>query len=524
MWAEVKNLLPDEQIAYRPGRNTTDHLYSLTLLRELSTANGRPLHSGFIDLKKAFPSVDRQRLLNKLSEYGVSEKFLCILTRLYSNDTFSILLDGRASERIYRVHTGVHEGSPLSPLLFILFIAGLIKHLESRGVNRHGVQLTNGRLLCCILYADDVLLVAQSPEGLQLLIDETCVFFSDMGMTVNPDKSDIVVFGARSGYARTFDIAGAPKNLRDEAKYLGVIFQRGGNWKCQQDATVTRCRMARGRSEIICKTLGIQKVEQMVQVFDMFVSSVARYSLGAWGPTAGNLRRIDDVFVDFIKRQYHLPPRTSRSDILMNFGRRCSSCDSKFLAAVQVARGLVNSDSVWGNVLHSVWNRGDIPWVRAVKTHLKQMGLLADLLNSLTNFLGERKEIGLAFTRFCFERHLNITNGRSSDYFRVNRPFGIFPVVFNSPVFKVRSLLTLLLSCWRWAYDARNYPQYCQQCDSLVNSHHLLFHCVKTQHLRERFLARTGTCFSFESLQSTEYEDDILDLCNDLVKTVTNSP
>jgi hypothetical protein len=151
------------------------------------------------------------------------------------------------------------------------------------------------------------------------------------------------------------------------------------------------------------------------------------------------------------------------------------------------------------------------------------MGLLADLVESPANFLGERKEIGLAFTWFCFERHLNITNGRSSDYFRVNRPFGIYPVVFNSPAVKVRSLLTLLLSCWRWAYEARGYPQYCEQCDSLVNSHHLLFHCVKTQTLRDRFLAATGTCFRLESLQSTEHEEEILSLCNGVVKVVTGS-
>ncbi len=42
---------------------------------------------------KSFPSVDRQRLLDKLSEYGISQKFLAILTRLYANDSFSILLE-----------------------------------------------------------------------------------------------------------------------------------------------------------------------------------------------------------------------------------------------------------------------------------------------------------------------------------------------------------------------------------------------------------------------------------------------
>ncbi len=523
LWAEINDMLPDEQIAYRPGRNTTDHLFSLTLMRELSTADGRKLHSGFIDLRKAFPSVDRQRLINKLSEYGISQRFLSILTRLYANDSFSILLDGVASDKVFRVNSGVHEGSPLSPLLFILFIAGLIRYLERSGVTTNGVKLANGRFICCILYADDVLLLAQSRRGLQILIDLTCRFFDSMGLTVNPEKSDIVIFGSRQGNVRSFDIAGSPKEVRDEAKYLGVIFQRGGGWKCQQESMVTRGKMARGRCEIICKTIGIKRLEQIVQIYDMFVSSVFRYSLGAWGPTAGQLRKIDDIFIDFIRRMYRLPPRTSRNDILAHFGRRCSMCDALFLASVQVARGFVNPGSVWGDVLSTVWNRGDIPWVKSVKRHLTRLDLLEAVVSSPAVFLGDRKALAVDFTRFCFDNHLNITNGRSSDYFRVNRPFGIYPVIFNSPSNRARPLLTLLLSCWRWAYDARSYPDYCDNCDSLINSFHLLFQCRRTQHLRDAFEHCTGRHFTLSTLQSAGTEDAMLRVAEGIIAMVTES-
>jgi hypothetical protein len=52
-----------------------------------------------------------------------------MLTRLYTGDSFSILLDGVSSARTFQVNAGVHEGSPLSPLLFILFIAQLAEFL-----------------------------------------------------------------------------------------------------------------------------------------------------------------------------------------------------------------------------------------------------------------------------------------------------------------------------------------------------------------------------------------------------------
>jgi hypothetical protein len=81
-FAEINDLLPKEQIAYRPGRIGSDHLFLLTALRDLGTTRRTPLHTAFVDLKKAFPSVGRQALINKLGSLGVSDKMLRILGRL----------------------------------------------------------------------------------------------------------------------------------------------------------------------------------------------------------------------------------------------------------------------------------------------------------------------------------------------------------------------------------------------------------------------------------------------------------
>ncbi len=88
-WAEVNEKLPAEQVAYRPGKVGSEHLFSLTVLREQARVRKIPLFAAFVDIKKAFPSVNRQRMLNKLSEDGVSDQFLRILTRLYSRLFFT---------------------------------------------------------------------------------------------------------------------------------------------------------------------------------------------------------------------------------------------------------------------------------------------------------------------------------------------------------------------------------------------------------------------------------------------------
>jgi hypothetical protein len=151
------------------------------------------------------------------------------------------------------------------------------------------------------------------------------------------------------------------------------------------------------------------------------------------------------------------------------------------------------------------------------------MRILDIVTGTPVEFLSERKKWGREFTRFCFKSHLNAVNGRSSDYFRVGRPFGIYPVIFNSNPKRVRCLLTFLLSCWRWSYDAKNFPAYCTECDSLVNSYHLMFQCNRTAALRAEFYRRTGRLFSLESIQTQGDDESILEVMEGLVSIVTSS-
>ncbi len=522
-WAEIEKVLPPEQIAYRPGHNGSDHLYSLTLLREHFNSPNSQLRASFDDLRKAFPSVNRQRLLNELSRLGVSDPFLRVLTRLYSGDSFSILLDGRPSNRSFEVVNGVHEGSPLSPLLFIIFIAGLTRHLREHHNGDGVIRLADGTRLYCLLYADDVLLVALTDSGLQQLVNETCLFFQNMGLTVNPNKSDIVIFlrGRLRVQDANFAIAGLQKEAISEAKYLGVIFQQNGSWKEQLTVTLTRCRMARGRCRVICSSLGLTKPRQLIQVYDTFVSAIYRYSLGTWGVLLGDLSKIDNLFCDYVKQQYGLPVSTCRKSILMQFARRCATCDALYLAAVQLARGLSNPSSVWARILATTWcNSKD--WLSKVRAHLRQLGLEEVVTQNPSLFLSDRRKYETDFSIWCHTHHLAVTNGSSADYFRLGRPFGYYPAVFEMPATRAQDMLALLLSCWKWTSGFRNCPDYCDLCDREMTSEHVMFQCEATSNIRENFAARSGKQFNLEVFHEDNVGKEIADACREIVAAIRN--
>jgi hypothetical protein len=182
---------------------------------------------------------------------------------------------------------------------------------------------------------------------------------------------------------------------------------------------------------------------------------------------------------------------------------------------VQLARGLLDPDSVWGRVLADSLSDGRNRWTNAVTERLREMSLLLQVFEDPASFLGEGKQVAIVFSEWCHHRHMTFANGTSADDFRVGRPFGIMPVIADFPTFRTRNLMMLVLSAWRWSLEGgEEHPQYCEECDCLYTSHHLLFRCLKTAHVRDNFRRNTGLDFSMESLYSDGHGEEILKVCD----------
>ena len=82
-YCEAKGILPEEQCSFRPARSTIDMLFVVRRLQELGRAREIPLYMCFIDLQKAYDSVDRELLWIVLARFGVPENMSIVIRQFY---------------------------------------------------------------------------------------------------------------------------------------------------------------------------------------------------------------------------------------------------------------------------------------------------------------------------------------------------------------------------------------------------------------------------------------------------------
>ena len=112
---------------------------------------------------------------------------------LYSNSSANVRLNGLYTNS-FSIDSGVRQGDVLSPTLFALYINDLV--LELNGSNM-GVKC-GAFSVACLLYADDLVIIADSEHKLQSQINAMYEWCRKWRMQVNINKSKIVHFRKKS--------------------------------------------------------------------------------------------------------------------------------------------------------------------------------------------------------------------------------------------------------------------------------------------------------------------------------------
>ena len=202
-YLESNKILVEEQNGFRVGRSCIDHIFVLCTIIRNRKMMGLDTFLCFIDYKKAFDSVERNLLLFKLSNIGVNGNMYSAISALYSNPKSRVILQDYSTE-YFDCPIGVKQGDCLSPTLFAIYINDLAKEVKDSGIGVKlniddavgnidaDIDVTEVNIINILLYADDIVLLAENEPDLQFLLNIVEIWCEKWRLEVNLAKTNIL--------------------------------------------------------------------------------------------------------------------------------------------------------------------------------------------------------------------------------------------------------------------------------------------------------------------------------------------
>merc|ERR1711867_192535 len=162
-----------------------DHVFVLNEIINLYLQKKKKLFGCFIDYEKAFDTIDRVALWGKLLENNINGNVFNVIFNMYNNAKSCVKNESLISG-VFACNMGVRQGENLSPLLFSIFLNDFEETLSKKyngltEINALSKILSTEDMeffinMYVLLYADDTLVLAESPNELQNALNEVHSF------------------------------------------------------------------------------------------------------------------------------------------------------------------------------------------------------------------------------------------------------------------------------------------------------------------------------------------------------------
>lgn len=279
-WAEDNNKRAAGQFGFRSGHSTQHATFVLRSIVDKLRAEQKKKHvfTCFVDFKKAYDSVPRHLLWRKLEKIGVQGWALQAIQALYTQVPMQVKT-GLGLSSTFLATIGLKQGCPLSPLLFGLYIDDLEKELAAAAAEGLDFVHLNNVVVYCLLYADDLALMALTAEGLQKQMMVLQRFARDWGLTINVTKTKSMVFGKGSQSREKLQIKIDDIEVEEVTAftYLGTYLHRTKSITSAMEPRAKKGIAAMYNVKRTMKQLGVTAPKVLLKMFQVMVEPVLSY-------------------------------------------------------------------------------------------------------------------------------------------------------------------------------------------------------------------------------------------------------
>ena len=257
--------LPESQCGFRPDRSTIDMVFTVRQMQEKCLEQNLHLYIVFIDLTKAFDTVNREALWVILNKLGCPAKFTKLIQLFHDDMTGEVLSGGEPSDS-FSISNGVKQGCVLAPVLFNLFFTQVLRHavrdldlgvyIKYRldgslfDLRRLAAKTkTIEKLILEALFADDCALMAHHENHLQTIVDRFSMATKLFGLTISLSKTEVLLQPApgRPIIEPCITIDGTQLANVNTFKYLGSTISSDGSLDHEINARIQKASQALGR-------------------------------------------------------------------------------------------------------------------------------------------------------------------------------------------------------------------------------------------------------------------------------------
>ena len=259
---------------------------------------GSKVYACLIDASKAFDTVDHGILFSKLLERRMPKPIVRLLLQWYKSQKLCVRWLGKSSDH-FEVSNGVRQGGVLSPILFTIYLDGLLDSLRTSGRGCYWEDHFSG----AFCYADDLTILAPSPDALRKMLALCEQYAQAHGIQFNADKTQLICFRRTAGSDHTrFSLCGHCLPMVDSVVHLGNTLQYDLSDKL--DIHLKSMAFIRQANSVLFRFKGCNP-ETKMKLFNAYCLSL--YGCALWRLDAPDIRSLHVSFNNVIRRIWNLP-------------------------------------------------------------------------------------------------------------------------------------------------------------------------------------------------------------------------